>query len=55
MPRDWEESKMVYIFKQKGDTTEYDNRREIKLTEHGLKVLKKILVERLREIIRIGK
>ena len=55
MPRDWEESQMVYIFKQKGDILECGNHRGIKLTEHGLKVLERILDERFREIAKIGK
>ena len=55
MPRDWEESLMIYIFKQKGDIMECGNHRGIKLTEHGLKVLERILDERLREIVKIGK
>ena len=55
MPRDWEESLMIYIFKQKGDIMECGNHRGIKLTEHGLKVLERILDERLREIVKIWK
>ena len=55
MPRDWEESLMIYIFKQKGDIMECGNHRGIKLTEHGLKVLERILDERLRETVKIGK
>ncbi|XP_066968141.1 uncharacterized protein [Macrobrachium rosenbergii] len=55
MPRDCEESLMVYIYKQKGDVMECGNYRGIKLTEHGLKVLERIMVERLREIVKIGK
>ena len=55
MPRDWEESLMIHIFKQKGDILECGNHRGIKLTEHGLKVLERILDERLREIVKIGR
>ncbi|XP_064097343.1 uncharacterized protein LOC135208761 [Macrobrachium nipponense] len=39
MPRDWEESLMVFIHKQKGDVMDYGDYRGIKLTEHRLKVL----------------
>ena len=35
LSRDWEESQMVYLFKQKGDIMECCNHRGIKLTEHG--------------------
>ena len=55
MPADWEESQMVHIFKQKGDILECGNHRGIKLTEHGLKVLERILDERFRDIVKIGK
>ena len=46
---------MVYIFKQKGDILECGNHRGIKLMEHGLKVLERILDERFREIGKIEK
>ena len=55
MPTDWGENQMVYLFKQKGDIMECGNYMGIKLTERGLKVLERMLDERLREIIRIGK
>ncbi|XP_068237207.1 uncharacterized protein [Palaemon carinicauda] len=47
MPIGWEESLMVSIFKQKGDIMVFGNYRGIKLTEHGLKVSKRVLDERL--------
>ncbi|XP_068232179.1 uncharacterized protein [Palaemon carinicauda] len=51
MPKDWEESLMVSIFKQNGDIMESSNYRGIKLTKHSLKSLD----ERSREIVKIGK
>ena len=39
---------MTNVFKQKGDVKECGNYRVISLTEHLLKVLESILVERLR-------
>ncbi|XP_068235527.1 uncharacterized protein [Palaemon carinicauda] len=39
MPKDWEETLMISIFKQKGDIMEGGNYRGIELPEHGLKVL----------------
>ncbi|XP_064121717.1 uncharacterized protein LOC135226205 [Macrobrachium nipponense] len=55
MPMDWDESLMVYKYKQKGDVMGCGNYRGIKLTEHRLKVLERILDERLREIVKIWK
>ena len=55
MPRDWEESQMVHIFKQKGDILACSNHRGIKLTEHGLKILERVLDERFRDIVNIGR
>ncbi|XP_068247732.1 uncharacterized protein [Palaemon carinicauda] len=55
MPKDWKESLLVSIFKQKGDLMECSNYMGIKLTEHRLKVFVRVLDERLREIVMIGK
>lgn len=53
MPRDWEMSEIVTIYKQKGDPLECGNFRGIKLLEHGMKVMEKILERRLRTLIDI--
>ena len=55
MPVDWESSLMVNVFKQKGDSMECSNYRGIKLTEHLLKVLERVLDVRLRDIVKISK
>ncbi|XP_064099437.1 uncharacterized protein LOC135210475 [Macrobrachium nipponense] len=55
MPRDSEESLLVYIYKQKGDVMDCGNYKGIKLIEYGLKVLERIMDEGLREKVRIKK
>ncbi|XP_068235534.1 uncharacterized protein [Palaemon carinicauda] len=55
MPKDWEESLMVSVFKQKGVIMECSNYMGMKLTEHGLEVLERVPDERLRDITKIGK
>ena len=46
IPEDWAYSELVTIYKEKGDQMEYSNYRGIKLPEHGLKVLEKMLDKR---------
>ena len=53
MPEEWEKSEIVPIFKQKGDPLDCGNFRGIKLLEHGMKIMEKILERRLRKIIPI--
>ena len=43
MPEDWKQSEIVPIYKQKGDPLECGNYRGIKLLEHGMKILEKII------------
>ena len=47
MPGDWEENLMVNVFQQEGDVTNCGNYKEITLKNNLLKVLEKILDERL--------
>ena len=53
MPEDWKKSEIIPIYKQKGDPLECGNYRGIKLLEHGMKILEKILERRLRRIVDI--
>ena len=55
IPEDWADSELVTIYKEKRDPMEYSNYRGIKLLEHGLKVLEKILDKRLRQKITIDR
>ena len=48
LPEDWRKSVIVPIFKQKGDVLECGKYRGIKLMEHGLKIMERVLDERLK-------
>ena len=51
MPEDWKQSEIVSIYKQKSDPLECGNYRGIKLLEHGMKILEKIIEGRLRKTV----
>ena len=53
MPRDWRESEMIKLYKQKGDVLQCGNYRGIKLLEHVFKILERIVEGRLRALIEI--
>ena len=53
MPREWELSTLVPIYKGKGDPVECGSYRAIKLLEHGMKVLMRVLERRLRMKVNI--
>ena len=53
MPEDWKQSEIVPIYKQKGDPLDCGNYRGIKLLEHGMKILEKIIEGRLRKTVEI--
>ena len=55
IPRDWEWelSTLILIYKGKGDPLECKVHRAIKLLEHGMKVLERVLERRLREKVSI--
>ena len=52
-PSDWEESEMVTLYKQKGDSLECGNYRGIKLMEHIMKLLERVIESKLRKIVEI--
>ena len=54
VPKEWLKSEIVPIYKQKGDPLECGNYRGIKILEHSMKVLEKVLDKRLREIVDIN-
>ena len=53
MPEDWKQSEIVPIYKRKGDSLECGNYRGIKLLEHEMKILEKIIEGRLRKTVEI--
>ena len=54
MPDDWETNIIVLMYKQKGGPMDCGNHGGIKLLEHIMRVLEKILDQRLRDIIPIN-
>ena len=53
IPREWELSTLIPIFKGKDDLLEYGSYRAVKLLEHGMKVLEGVLEKRLRWKVKI--
>src|SRR5215467_7298901 len=53
MPQDWKDRLLVPLYKGKGDARECGSYRGVKLLEHGMKVLEKILDKRLRQRINV--
>ncbi|GFR81740.1 RNA-directed DNA polymerase (Reverse transcriptase) domain containing protein [Elysia marginata] len=54
MPENWKQSEIVPIYKQKGDPLDCGHYRGIKLLEHGMKILEKIIEGRLRKTVEIN-
>ena len=53
MPREWELSTLIPIYKDKGDPMECGSYRAIKLLGHGIKLLERVLERRLRMKVNI--
>ena len=53
MPKEWELSTLIPIYKGKGDPMECGSYRAIKLLEHGMKALERVLERRLRMKVNI--
>ena len=53
MPQEWELNTLIPIYKGKGDPMECGSYRAIKLLEHGMKVLERVLERRLRMKVNI--
>ena len=53
IPDSWKKSKLIPIFKNKGDIIECNNYRGIKLMSHFMKLWERIIEARLREIVLI--
>ena len=54
MPLDWRDSVLVPLYKGKGDVRECGSYRGVKLLEHGMKVLERVLERRLRKKIAVN-
>ncbi|XP_064086075.1 uncharacterized protein LOC135201128 [Macrobrachium nipponense] len=55
IPRKWRESILISIIKEKGDIQCCENYRGIKLMSHTLKVFERIIDEKLRQQVSIGR
>ena len=55
MPDDWKVSNLIPIYKDKGSVMECGSYRGVKLLEHGMKVIERVLERRLWDIINIDK
>ncbi len=53
IPDSWKKSKLIPIFKNKGDIIECNNYRGIKLMSHFMKLWERVIEARLREIVNI--
>lgn len=53
MPEDWKQSTLVPIYKGKGSVMECGSYRGVKLLEHGMKLVERVLEKRLREVVKI--
>ena len=53
IPEDWSRSWMVNVYKGKGDALACGSYRGIKLLEHAMKVLERVIETRVRKIVKI--
>ena len=53
IPEDWKKSVLIPVYKGKGDPLECGSYRGIKLLEHAMKVIERVLAKRVREQINV--
>ena len=53
-PSSWKNSTTIALYKGKGDALACANFRGLRLLEHGMKILEKVLDAKLRKIVKIG-
>ena len=53
MPHDWRMSTVVPIYKKKGSVMDCANYRGVKLLEHSMKVVERLLEKRLRRLVKV--
>ena len=54
MPEEWRNSILVPLYKGKGDVKECGSYRGVKLLEHGMKVVERVVERRLRDMVTIN-
>jgi hypothetical protein len=53
IPDDWRHSVLVPLYKGKGDVRDCGAYRGVKLLEHGMKIVERVFLRRLRELVEI--
>ena len=53
IPKEWSRSWLVNVYKGKGDALACGSYRGIKLVEHAMKVLERVIERRVRNIVKI--
>ena len=53
MPSEWNDSIIISLYKGKGEALDRENYRDLKLTEHILKVMERIIEDFIRNIVNI--
>ena len=53
MPHDWRTSTVVPIYKKKGSVMGCASYRGVKLLEHGMKVVERLLEKRLKRLVKV--
>ena len=53
IPDDWRKSLMVSVYKGKGDALECGSYRGIKLTEHAMKILERVIEWKVRSVVNL--
>ena len=53
MPHDWRMSTVDPIYKKKGSVMDCASYRGVKLLEHGMKVVERLLEKRLRRLVKV--
>ena len=54
MPENWKTSVMVPIYKGKGDMTNCGAYRGVKLLEHGMKIVERVLEKRIGALVKVN-
>ena len=53
MLKDWKTSVIVPIYKGKGDVTNYGAYIGVKLLEHGMKIIERVLEKGIKEVVEV--
>ena len=53
MPDEWQTSVLVPIFKEKGDVRSCNTYRAVKVFEHAMNIVERVLEKKIRELVNI--